>query len=99
MTNHIKVLEQTLQLLQQLTAPEVVEIERVKVELRKLEQQLQHPDSRNCSNEQLGCFLIALQHWLQQSKLKLEDEKLLLAESLRTVQKGRAGTQVYQTNR
>lgn len=99
MSTHISALQQSLQKLQQLTSSDVFEIESVQVELHKVEVQLQHLDMSGCSSEQLGNFLLELQRWLEQSQHKLLHEKQLLAESLRSVQKGRAGTQVYQTNR
>lgn len=91
-------LQQQLQQLQQLMLAEIVDLEAVQTLTLQLHTQLQQLNS-NADPQQTGEFLLELQQWLAQSQLKLETEKQLLAEQLRGVQKGRAGTQIYQTHR
>lgn len=91
-------LEQQLKQLQQLIAADTVELEKVQTLMLQLNAQVQQLDTAS-NPQQAGEFLLGLQQWLQQSQQKLEMEKQTLAENLRNVQKGRAGTQIYQTHR
>ncbi|GAA0537770.1 MULTISPECIES: hypothetical protein [Rheinheimera] len=98
MSDVISSMEQQLKQLQQLMAAEAVELEKVQALMLQLNAQVQQLDG-TADPQQAGEFLLMLQQWLQQSQQKLEIEKQALAENLRNVQKGRAGTQVYQTLR
>lgn len=98
MSDLIPDLAQQLKQLQQLMAADVVELEKVQTLMLQLNAQVQQLDTAT-NPQQTGEFLLMLQQWLQQSQQKLEAEKQALAENLRNVQKGRAGTQVYQTLR
>lgn len=91
-------LKQQLKQLQQLIAADTVELEKVQALMLQLNAQVQQFDTAT-NPQQAGEFLLELQQWLQQSQQKLEIEKQALAENLRNVQKGRAGTLVYQTLR
>ena len=98
MSDVISSLEQQLKQLQQLMAADVVELEKVQTLMLQLNAQLQQLDGAT-EPQQAGEFLLMLQQWLQHNQQKLEIEKQALAENLRNVQKGRAGTQIYQTLR
>ncbi len=98
MSAFVAALQQQLQQLQQLMAAEIVDTDAVQALTLQLHQQLPQLTARADSPQQAGEFLLAVQQWLQQSQQRLEAEKLQLAEQLRGVQKGRHGTQIYQTH-